>query len=109
MQTIARRDTLTYNCLINLMSSLMNQLEKCSPFLADDRLKGFVIEVQRGRNTHQCARVTGQLRAAETRRISCKQGAIGNIVKVRLTSKKPQILTLCEVEVFGIIGKKKRC
>ena len=64
-----------------------------------------MIEVQLGWNTHQCASVTGQLKAAETRRISCMPGAIGNIVRIRLTSKKPQTLTLCEVEVFGSRGK----
>ena len=72
---------------------------------AEERLKGFVIEVVRGGNTRQCASVAGQLEKGETRRITCTVGAIGNIVKVRLTGKAPQVLTLCEVEVFGVRGK----
>ena len=85
--------------------SLTGQLKKSFSFLAADRLKGFVIEVLHDGNTHQCASVPGQLGSGESRNISCTRGAIGNIVKVRLTSKKRQILTLCEVEVFGISGK----
>ena len=73
-------------------------------FLAADRLKGFVIEVLSGGNTRQCASCDEYLGKGETRRIPCKPGTIGNIVKVRLTSKNPQILTLCEFEVFGISG-----
>ena len=69
------------------------------------RLKGFVIEVQLGRNTSNCASVAGPLKRAETRRISCVLGVYGNIVKIRKTSTKPGYLTLCEVEVFGIRGK----
>ena len=93
------------SCLINSTLSLLHQLVYFSSFLADDLLKGFVIEMQLGWNTHQCASVTGQLKPAETRRISCMPGATGNIVTIRLTSQKPQILTLCEVEVFGSLGK----
>jgi len=74
--------------------------------MTEDRLKGFVIEVLSDRNTHQCASVAGQLKKAETRRISCMRGAIGNIIKVRMTSTRPSILTLCEFEVFGIRGKE---
>ena len=84
-------------------------IEKSFSFLAEFRLKGFVIEVLRGRNIRRCASVAGQLKKSETRRISCMPGAIGNIVKIRMTNKEAQKLTLCEVEVFGISGKTKCC
>ena len=66
-----------------------------------------MIEVLRDGKTLKCASVAGKLNKAETRSISCKQGAIGNIVMVRLPSKKRQMLTLCEVEVYGTRGKTK--
>ena len=83
--------------------SVTGQLKKFS-FLAASRLKGFVIEVLRGGNTSKCANVTGQLEKGATRRIPCRQGSTGNIVKIRLTSKNRQILTLCEVEVYASHG-----
>ena len=95
------------NGLIHSMVPLWST-KKTISFLAEFRLKGFVIEVLRGKNIRQCARVAGQLNKGETRRISCTRGVIGNIVKVRLTGKHHQILTLCEVEVFGIRGKPRR-
>ena len=67
-----------------------------------------MIEVKRDQITHQCASVTEPLTSGETRNISCAQGAIGNIVRIRMTNSTPQILSLCEVEVFGINGKGKR-
>ena len=73
------------------------------------RLKGFVIEVQLDGSSRRCASVPGQLKLAETRRISCRPGSIGNIVKIQLTNKAAQTLTLCEVEVFGVNGKTQRC
>ena len=87
----------------------MNWLQQYASYMTAERLYGFVIEVQRDGNTRECASVAGPLGLAETRRISCKPGAIGNIVQVRQTDKKRQKLTLCEVEVFGISGKAKRC
>ena len=78
-------------------------------FLAAERLRNFVIEVKLDGNSRQCASVAGQLGLAETRRIACMPGAIGNIVKIGLMNKKRQKLTLCEVEVFGISGKAKPC
>ena len=77
-------------------------------FSAAQRLKNFVIEVKLDGNTRQCASVAGPLGPAETRRISCMPGAIGSIVKIRLTNKNSQKLTLCEVEVFGVNGKTQR-
>ena len=62
-----------------------------------------MIEVLDDEATHHCANVAGQLHSAERRHISCV--AVGSIVKIRMTNTKPQVLTLCEVEVFGIIGK----
>ena len=87
----------------------MNQLQQYSSYVTAERLKGFVIEVLLDGNTRQCSSVPGQLNMGETRRISCMRGAIGNIVKVRLTNKTAQALTICEVEVFGLNGKTQRC
>ena len=96
----------SYSVVVTIRSHLTVNL-KYSFSLIAGQLKGFVIEVLLDRYTHQCTSVTGRLKTAETRRISCMRGAIGNIVKIRLTSTR-QMLTLCEVEVFGIRGKAKR-
>ena len=61
-----------------------------------------MIEGQLGQNTSTCAVVNEPFKNNETRRISCVRSVIGNIVKIRQTSTEPQVLTLCEVEVFGI-------
>jgi len=87
----------------------MNRLQQYASYMTAQRLYGFVIEVQLDGNTRECASVAGPLGRAETRRISCKPGAIGNIVQIRQTAKKVQKLTLCEVEVFGVNGKTQRC
>ena len=68
-----------------------------------------MIEVERDGKTRQCASIPGEFELAETRRISCMRGTIGSIVKVRHTTKTPLVLTLCEVEVYGMSGKTKRC
>ena len=75
---------------------------KSSYFLTAYRLAGFVIEVLLGRNTYVCASVATPLTKGIIRIISCANGTIGNIVKIRMTSTKSSILTLCEVEVFGM-------
>jgi len=69
-----------------------------------------VIEVLRDGIAHRCAKVAAKLGKGETRRISCTRGAIGNIAKIRMTgtNTKGLILTLCEVEVYGIRGKIAR-
>ena len=87
----------------------MNQLQQYSSYVTAERLKGFVIDILLDGNTRQCASVPGQLSKGETRRISCMPGAIGSIVQIRMTDKKAEALTICEVEVFGLNGKTQRC
>ena len=50
----------------------------------------------------QCAHIPGQLDASETRVIQCSQPAQGRYVTVNLN--KPNILTLCEVQVHGTLA-----
>jgi len=75
--------------------------------LTANRLRTFVIEVLDDEATHICASVPGQLQSGEIRPIMCMGGAIGSIINIRLTRSEPEVLTLCEVEVFGIRGKAK--
>ena len=53
-----------------------------------------------------CASVPGKLQSGEIRPISCLRGAIGSVVKIRLTRAEPGVLTLYKF-VFGIRGKAK--
>ena len=106
IKTTARQDTLKENGHINSMLFTYESAAMIVIFsAAHHNNKGLVIEVLHNENTHQCASVRGQFGLAETRRISCRRGTIGNIVKVRLTNST----TLCEVEVFGVNGKTKCC
>ena len=75
---------------------------KSSYFLTAERLKQFVIEGQEGGSTHECVKIINALGSGETRLIKCRQGTIGNIVKIRMTATVADSLTLCEVEVFGL-------
>ena len=49
-----------------------------------------------------CAHVKPALRKGETKRIPCKPGTSGRVIKIRLNTKEP--LQLCEVQVFGVRG-----
>ena len=72
--------------------------------LTENRLKSFVIEVQQHENlVHTCASNEAALKKGETKSFLCKRGSIGNIVRIRLTGT--EVLSLCEVEVFGTLGK----
>ena len=74
--------------------------------LTENRLKNFVIEVQQHENiVHTCASNEAALKKGETKSFLCKQGSIGNIVRIKLTGTG--ILSLCEVEVFGTPGKSE--
>ncbi|KAI0225580.1 Fucolectin [Lamellibrachia satsuma] len=69
-----------------------------------NRLKSFVIEVQQHENlVHICASSEAALKKGETKSFLCKRGSIGNIVRIKL--KGTEVLSLCEVEVFGILGQ----
>ena len=92
-----------YIPVLLFIHSLTGQLKNTS-FMAGSRLRHFVVEVVHGGNTRPCASISAPLKKSERRRIGCPLGTKGNIVKVRQTSKDPQILTLCEVEVYGIAG-----
>ena len=48
-----------------------------------------------------CAHVPGRLESSETRSISCNESVQGRFVTIYMTRK--EVLTLCEVEVYGTI------
>ena len=52
-----------------------------------------------------CEFVGLHLGKGEIRRIPCRRGAIGSIIKIRQNATTPQQLVLCEVEVYGYPGK----
>ena len=54
-----------------------------------------------------CQIVEKALKFHETRRISCRPGVNGSIVRIASTDHKPRGLSLCEVQVYAVRGKFK--
>ena len=50
-----------------------------------------------------CAEVPGAVEAGATARVLCAKGAIGRFVVVRIEGANEE-LTLCEVEVYGVMS-----
>ena len=76
--------------------------------LTDQRLQKFTIAVGNTmescysldhENFEICTYIPGKLQAAETRLIYCDQSVKGRCVTIYMD--RPEVLTLCEVEVFG--------
>ena len=73
-------------------------------YVLAERLRDFVIEAIASKISPRiCARVKPALGLGETKRIACKPGTRGSIIKIILNSIEP--LQLCEVQVFGKLGK----
>ena len=73
-------------------------------YVLAERLRDFVIEAIASKtSTRICAHVKSALGLGETKRIPCKPGTRGSIIKIILNSTEP--LQLCEVQVFGKLGK----
>ena len=77
-------------------------------YIEDKRLHDFTIAVGSEVNFHDsfnpnnfatCAYVSGGLKAAETRLIPCTHGVTGRYIVIYFNRK--DVLTLCEVEVYG--------
>jgi len=54
-----------------------------------------------------CQVVGKALKFNESRRISCRPGVKGSIVRIASTDHKPRVLSLCEVQVYTVRGKFK--
>ena len=81
-------------------------------FFTGDKLRDFTIAVGddvssrdsfNPDNFKQCIHVPGQIEAAETRILQCDPPVIGQYVAVYM--KRKEVLTLCEVEVYGMSVK----
>ena len=68
------------------------------------RLHDIVIEALEQSQASICAVVGTAVGKNETRKIPCRQGTVGSIVKIRQNATKEEILTICEVEVYGTHG-----
>ena len=68
------------------------------------RLHDIVIEALELSQASMCAVVGTAVGKNETRKIPCRPGTVGSIVKIRQNATKAEILTLCEVEVYGTHG-----
>ena len=77
--------------------------------LVDDRLKNFTIGVGneidschlfQPENFTTCVHVPGRLEQAETRLLLCGTYVQGRYVTIYM--ERPETMTLCEVEVYGI-------
>jgi len=58
-----------------------------------------------GAKVSTCGYVWSLLEMGETRRIECHPVIVGSIVKIQMRKAKERVLTLAEVEVFGVYGK----
>ena len=70
----------------------------------DVRLHDIVIEALELSEASICAVVETVIGQNETRKIPCRPGTVGGIVRIRQNATKAEFLTLCEVEVFGTHG-----
>ena len=72
--------------------------------LPDVRLHDIVIEALELSQASICAVVRTVIGNNETRKIPCRPGTVGGIVRIRQNATAAEILTLCEVEVYGTYG-----
>ena len=72
--------------------------------LPDARLHDIVIEALEQSQASICAVVGTAIGKSETRKIPCRQGTVGSIVRIRHNDTISAVLTLCEVEVYGTHG-----
>ena len=70
-------------------------------------LHDFVIQTVRQNPTEVaiCQVIGPPLKTKETRRIRCRRGAVGSIVRITQQPFVKEVLTLCEVEIYGTFGK----
>ena len=68
------------------------------------RLHDIVIEALELSRASICAVVVTAIGKNETRKIPCRPGTVGSIVRIRRNATEAEILTLCEVEVYGTHG-----
>ena len=74
--------------------------------LTDDNLHDFVIQVLMGDKVSVCGSVgSSPLEKGETRRFECQPVIVGSIVKIQMDKAKDGVLTLTEVDVYGVYGK----
>ena len=64
-----------------------------------------VIEALKQTEISTCEVIVDALEDGETKRIPCRPGTVGYIVKIRQNATKAVNLILCEVEVYGTQGK----
>ena len=72
--------------------------------LAGKRLHDIVIEALRQSEASICEVIVSALGNGETRRIPCRPETVGNVVRIRQNATEKEILTICEVEVYGTHG-----
>lgn len=99
-----------YACLLYVDTFMRFRMYVCLcriVLLPDEKLHDFQIEtiVYNPVRVSICEFVKRHLYNGETRRISCRPGAVGSIVIIRHNAAKPEELLLCEVEVYGYPGK----
>ena len=94
-----------------LLGRTHSHSEQYSLFVAADRLHDFSVHVIPRNPTgytssasELCVHVVGPFGPGETRRIVCTNEIVGRYVTISLTGSN-EILTLCEVEVYGEPGK----
>ena len=74
--------------------------------LTDYKLHDFVIQVLLRDKVSICGSVgSSPLGKGETRRFECRLVIVGSIVKIEMDKTKNGVLTLTEVEVYGVYGK----
>ena len=89
------------------LSTIVNSFLTAGVFLVllpDVRLHDIVIEALELSQASICAVVGTAIGQNETRKIPCRPGTVGGIVRIRQNATKAEILTLCEVEVYGMHG-----
>ena len=94
-----------------LLGRTHSQSEQYSLFVADARLHDLSVHVTLQNPTvntpgasELCAHVVGPFAPGETRRIVCTNEIVGRYVTISLPGSN-ELLTLCEVEVYGEPGK----
>ena len=64
------------------------------------------VRMNNSNDVEMCQVAEQKLLFNETRNISCVPGVKGSIVRIATTGNETTSLSLCDVQVFGLAGKK---
>ena len=85
-------------------------------YIAADRLSDFYIRVGNSFNQEsfdpatytQCCYQSDAFEQGGTKQFNCTSGIVGRYVAIHFPTTKTQDLTLCEVQVYAVEGKKNK-